>query len=356
MMISKIGRCMLPPLFCACMWCAPAAHPLLHWLGPETRIVVSHNASDMERAAAQKLSLASGASGAMVVDDNWIMDHREHAGSLNLIVVGTFTGNRLLVEFPSLWSRSKEQQGGRFPVRGLFFFGVGDLPGDRVGVVEPGRNPFNVELEDKAHHEGTQFTDWTWMIRLSSRTPAGVAAAVHAFLENFMLSGVIPDRFAPEGEPPFVLTRSQVDSRPPPWTQPSRNSGIVYIGWHQVNALLLSGFESESGIRPEQMWRYVFRDPARITAAASSPHRTTTTNEILLCRMTNQREAKAAATNLMSKLGHVSTTRDKGIILLSSEKNGDTVYAAVKGEFLAVESLDSGRDQRLLLDLMASMP
>jgi hypothetical protein len=332
-------------------------HPFLQWLGSEAKVVVSTTAAPLEEAAARRLVQYAGLDPSnSLVKDSWIVANTASAGRYHLIVVGTVTENQLFLDHPSVWLRTREQPGGAFEVRGLFHFGVGDFIAPSIGVVESGRNPYNIEAEDHAAHQGIAFDTWRWMVRLTGRTPRGVVSAVDAFLEQRLLSGVVGVEEQPLGEPPFVLARSTITADPPADFAGVATQSCRFIGWHQIDALLLSGFVAVTQIEPEQMWRLVCRQKTRSTSKLSSPHRRNSVSEILLCRMPNSREAELAAQRLVGELGDPETESLGDIRLLYAARNGDNTYVGVRGRYVAVESFDNPEGRQLLINTLRAVP
>ena len=69
--------------------------------------------------------------------------------------------------------------------------------------------------------------------------------------------------------------------------------------------------------------------------------------------MRNKREAEKAIRDLMAGIGEITTEKRKGVLLFRSKKaGGSVVYAAIKDDYLAVESLSAPWDRTLLLDII----
>jgi hypothetical protein len=289
---------------------------------------------------------------ASLVDDSWIRRNQLAAGNSHLIVVGTVTGNDVFLDHPSTWHRSREQQGEAPGVRGLYCFGVGDFAAASTGILEPGRNPYNVQVEDQAAHHGTAFASWRWMVRLTGRTPNGVVHAVQAFLNSHMLSGVVGVEDQPLGTPPFVLSRSAVVAKPPADIGTARGTLFQFIGWHQIDALLVSGFVSQAGAKPERGWRLVYRQRENGTSKHASPHRRNTDSEILLCRMQSSDQALGAARRLVGTLGEVESKEHEDVTVYYTPLGDDIVYAGVSGHYVALESLNHPEGKTILLGVL----
>lgn len=331
-------------------------HPFLRWLDAETKVVVSANATAAEKAVAMDVLKHAGLDpNVSLVEESWVKSNQLAAGNNHLIVVGTITDNGVFVEHPSTWLRSREQPGGAFEIRGLFYFGIGDFTSTSTGVLEPGRNPYNVELEDQAAHHGTAFTSWRWMVRMTGRTPRGVVQAVQAFLSSHMLSGVVSSEDRPLGALPFVLSRSAVTAKPPAGIGSVSGTSFQFIGWHQIDALLMSGFASETGTKPELGWRLVYRHKGHSTSKHASPHRRNTDSEILLCRMHSSDQALGAARRLVGDLGEIESEARRDVRIFYAAHEDDIVYAGVSGPYIALESLSHPEGREILLNVLQAV-
>jgi len=331
--------------------------PLLEWLGGNARVVIGEAASAVEREAAMKVcrALTPGDPMARVLTDTWVAAHPAEAGTYDLIVVGTPQSNGALREYPSLWWRTPEQEGSAtFPVKGLYLFGAGDLPGRSVGVVEPCRNPYAIASREEAPNRGEPVT---WIIRCGGRFPEGSAAAVRALLDDVMLSGAVLDaRAASEVGNGLEIDPGVLTAAPPGWSRRSPAEGLTQLGWHQADRLLMDTLVDQLGARPLGVWRLAFRSKEGPHDIAANLHRRNTANEVLLCRMKDSEAASSAVRCLLGSLGSVREGQEGALTVLEVASGGGMVYGAATGAFWGVESMDAPLDRTVLAGLLSNAP
>ncbi|MCU0611872.1 MAG: hypothetical protein MUE60_08805, partial [Candidatus Eisenbacteria bacterium] len=228
--------------------------PLLRWLGANTRVVIGEAASVREREAALRVcgTLVPEDPSSVLLTDAWIAAHRIEAGSHHLVIVGTPQSNSALRDHHSMWWRTAEcEDAATFPVRGVYLFGAGDLPGRAAGVIEPVRNPYAIAAAEAPAASGAPLT---WVVRCAGRFPEGAAAAVDALLDDAMLSGAVVDSRASMDAAAWEVDRDLLTAQPPSWSTAAELEGLELVGWHQADRLLVDGLTAAMGARPLALW------------------------------------------------------------------------------------------------------
>lgn len=149
----------------------------------------------------------------------------------------------------AIWQREARIEDDR-----LYAFGFGALAGP-IGYVEADRNPFLHSLDVARTPYAAQ------AITLTGTTPAGVAAAVDAFLTHGLVSGVI-------GLPGWKRTDTTLLDRDPlaagsgpAWAPPAKIAAWERIAVVQASADEYQGVLADGGVMPLEIWRWKYHRP-----------------------------------------------------------------------------------------------
>jgi hypothetical protein len=193
------------------------------------------------------------------------------------------------------WQREALLKDGDF-----YIFGFGHFKGD-LGYIESDRNPFlHSRWIPTAPYE-------TEMVTITGSTPAGVALAAKAFLDQGLVNGVVSSpgwqRTAPNLlqhdplDPAFVL---------PNWV-PAQLGDWTKVGVSQASEDEYRGVVQDTEISPQEIWRIKYYKPGVWSAPGASAafenysaglHRRAYGNTLWIARFNSADEAASAAAKI----------------------------------------------------------
>jgi len=320
----------------------PAHADLLTAIAPDALVVVGDTPPPAEKAAADRLAAKLRAAGGPAdneVTASAINIDLEQAATHHLLVVGTELSNAVMAREPSHWVMNRDLYYQTHPVyadyiptHGFYAAGYGTFLKGDVGYVEWDRNPYweyatNLGTVPQGDHPVAPDLPYRQIVRFYGNSPAGVSAAVDAFLDQHILTGAIAPGGALPG--PFGLFSLDTAHYAPPKSAPAwipaadlQGTGdiaLVFAGWHLADSMTYSGFAEASGVPAEAIWRakyvtekgwnypkYLVVDPAhpmtRSPLFEASLDRRASDNEFLVARFASPDLAAKAAKGAMATL------------------------------------------------------
>ena len=266
------------------------------------KIVTSHDASvEVKDAAAAVASavqshsllkvFAEGKPAEAVESEKLLQQPVADRAFSHLVVVG-------LLSDPMV--KRTWQQEARPLSDGLYVFGFGFFTGD-IGYIESDRNPF-------LHSEAIAAAPFeTEIVTITGTTPAGVAAAVKAFLEKGLINGVIA------GGKWTRLQAGLLDRDPLPKDfalpalLPDQIGKFIRVGVTQASEDEYRGVLQDTGVAPAEIWRAKYYVPgpwdgqgwrAAFIAYHTGLHRRATGNTLWVARFESADIAQQAAAKI----------------------------------------------------------
>ena len=329
---------------------------------------------------ADKVSDAGGPPECLVTAEA-LNDSSLAAGTHHIIAVGTWQDNVVLRKCWGHWAMTRwqremlerDQQASRkgrpasmltaradgpdWRWTGDFFaFGFGHFTGS-VGYVEPGRNPYSLQLIANGIGKPDDLgkADQFFVIKVTGTDAVGVARAAKAFADTAMLHGLIPPPGAklPADWSPDALGSAQFTPAPPSWAPAADIPGgkpLRYIGWLQGYSLLYSGFAEAAGVEPKLVWRLKYQTPGGFKDYMTFLTPRASDNEVLIAEMADEAAAQKAVDGLKASVGSgwqpfAPANGWQGF----RSAEGDTFLHC--GHFVLGESLPVGVDEALLKTL-----
>jgi len=389
-------------LLITCTFAASFARPvqadLLAILAPDALVVVGDQAPPAEKAAADRLAARLRDAGGPTdneVSASAINVDLERAATHHLLVVGTESSNVVMAREPSHWVMNRDvyyathpPYADYVPTHGFYVAGYATFPSGDIGYIEWDRNPYweyATNLGSVAGQSAPVAPDLPYrqIARFYGSTPAGVAAAVDAFLTRHVLTGVV----APNGTLPGRQTLFSIDTAhyalptsAPAWIPATdlKDGGVVltFAGWHVADSMTYSGFAEASGVPAlsiwrakyitEQGWNYpknVVIDPAhemtRSPLFEASLDRRASDNEFFVARFASPELAASAVKGAVATLtahrpSHAPwTTETIGGATWNKSRFG--VHIVAFGDYLIVESFDDAHKALALSAISAKI-
>ena len=357
---------------------------LLPLIAPDSLVVIGEQATVEERDAGEKLAVAlqdAGGKKDNLVTDNKINADLELAASHHLFIVGTEKSNSVMARVPSHWALNRDYYYATHepvapfePTKGFYLAGYGTFFTGTVGYIECDRNPYwhyASNLLTTTPKNGT--LPYRQIIRLYGDSPAGVVAAVNAFLTRQLLSGPITRNDLM----PDALTLWTIDSehfaapeQAPSWLAIDDVTGeggisLSFAGWHLADSMTYAGFQEMSGLPARKIWRakyltekvwnYPFTviiDPAhpmtRSPLFEASLARRASDNEFIIARLASANaalEALKATENYLNKKRESHAPWSEVVIKghnWSRSKFG--VHITTIDDYILMESFDDTHD------------
>ena len=364
-------------------------------LAPEALVVVGAKADPAERAAAERLAATlrrAGGPADNLADDETVNADLERAAGKHLLVVGRPANNRVLERFASHWTLDRDAYYASapapphnyMPTSGYYAAGYVELPtdGPACGYVEWDRNPYwhyaTNFLESVNRSEDALALPYRQLVRITGNSAGGVSAAVEAFLDRGLLTGVVmnPADWPKAAGTMWTLSPTEglawTGELPPTWRAAAAAGGtrdkvsLAWAGWQAADAALYAGVASQAGARPLAMARakflteagwnvppYLVKDPAhpmtRSPLFEASLARRASGNEFLLMRFADADAARAAAGKLEAALSrparrsphHHDPWESVKIGGLEWRRSRLGVHIGVSGDIVVMESFDA---------------
>ena len=300
-------------------------------------------ASVLAAAATQPLlkAMAGGNSPSAVSDSTALATGKPSArGYCDLVVIGLPTDP--LIE--AGWQREAKVSDGDF-----YIFGFGHFAGD-IGYIESDRNPFlHSRFIPSAPYE-------TEMVTITGSTPAGVALAAQAFINQGLVNGVVA---APgwKRSAPNLLQHDPLDPAftVPDWV-PAQLGDWTKVAVTQASEDEYRGVEQDTGVHPQEIWRIkyyqdgVWDGPGAKSAMVdyvNGLHRRAYGNTLWLARFSSADEAAAAA----PKIAHEAKLPGKDGMYIGTQptygfatpgENGGPLALWQRDEWLIMSTLPTG--------------
>ena len=326
------------------------------------KIVVSRNApADIKTMAASiaaeaksnpLLNLCAGGRAVEVVESEQILAGPVVDRALNhLLVVGLM--NDPVIQ--SMW-----QHEARITDRGFYVFGFGTFAGN-IGYVESDRNPFLHSEEIKAAPYETE------VVTITGTTPAGVTAAVHAFIANGLVNGVVGDKEWSRASS-SLLERDPLSSNfVVPSVLPERIGESDRIGITQASEDEYRGVLEDTQVKPAEIWRAKYSVAgawdgkgwhAAFKAYHNGLHRRATGNTLWGARFESEEQATqamskiaaAAELNRVAKSAAGSFTGKQPPFGFGNNDSPGPLTLWRKGEWVFMSTLPNEVTQRIIAD------
>lgn len=354
-------------------------------------VCVGENAPSAEQQVAQYLAEKLRAAGApengapqtKLMTAEALNDDPVAAGTHHIIAVGTWLDNVVMRKTWGHWAMTPWQRaqlerdyqasregrpasmlttpdaGPDWRYTGDFFaFGFGHFTGS-VGYVEPGRNPYALqlipnELGPKPADMAT--TDQFFVIKITGTDPEGIARAGKAFAEGSLLHGVIPAAGVklPADWRPDELGAPQFPTVPPAWASIADLPGekpLRCLGWMQGYSLLYAGFTEASGVAPKRLWRIKYQTPAGIKDYPSFLTPRASGNELLIAEVADGESARKAVDGLRTSTG--TNWQPFAVQGWRGFRSAEGHTFVQQGVFVLGETLPPGFDEALLKTIKA---
>jgi hypothetical protein len=272
--------------------------------GPQRglRIVVSRNApADIKAMAASiaagaksnpLLNLCAGGRAVEVVESEQVLDGPIVDRALNhLVVVGLM--NDPVIQ--GVWQREA-----RVIDRGFYVFGFGTFAGN-IGYIESDRNPFLHSEEIKAAPYETE------IVTITGTTLGGVATAVHAFMDQGLVNGVVAANEWTRASPGLLDRDPLPSSFLVPSVLPERIGESARIGITQASEDEYRGVLEDTQVKPTEIWRAKYSVAgawdgkgwqAAFKAYHNGLHRRATGNTLWVARFPSEEQATQAMSRI----------------------------------------------------------
>lgn len=179
---------------------------------------------------------------------------------------------------------------------GMYIAGFGHLRGD-IGYIESDRNPF---LHSRAIARAPFETE---VVTLTGSTPAGVALAVHAFLKQNLVNGVVAGAGWTRPKPNLLQRDPLPADFVAPKNLPEKSGEWTRLGVTQAGEDEYRGILADTGIEPREIWRAKYFRPGVWDGAGAASafanysaglHRRATGNTMWVARFASEAEAQSA--------------------------------------------------------------
>ena len=290
----------------------------------QLRVCVADDAPQVVREAARRVldasgtqvllaEMAGGESPGKLRDTTAMLKGKLAERAFNHLVIVGLMQDPLVA---AVWQRESLIEG-----QTMYAFGFGHLKGD-LGYIESDRNPFLHGIAVKAAPFEAE------IIVLTGTTPAGVAAAVGAFLDKGIVNGVI-NAGTWNRQKRSLLDRDPLAAgdRVPAWV-PKQIGGWKQVGATQPGEDEYRGVLADAGVSPSRLWRVKYYRSGEwdkggsdnaIQVYMAGLHRRAYGNTLWIAEFASVDQARAASALIEKKAGTQVVRRDAWLIMSSAQ-------------------------------------
>ncbi len=234
------------------------------------------------------LSIMSAGEKPKLIDTTRLLGSQTELAFNHLILVGR-PDDPLLV---AAWQREAQ-----FSAKGVYVFGFGGLSGE-IGYVESDRNPFLHAINIPSVPFETE------IVTLTGTTDDAIVLAVHSFITRGLVNGLVANNGWKRTET-TLLDRDPLSPQfDLPLIAPEQIGNYTRIGCSQAAEDEYRGVLEDTGIEPQQIWRFKYYSPGNwdgkgsvtsFDAYSNGLHRRAYGNTLWLARFNSANEAAGAA-------------------------------------------------------------